>query len=579
MSRNQKIFLGFILVMAAAVRLWGIGWGLPFPYHPDEGTIIFRAMAFGSGDLNPHFFRWPSLPMYLMFFVYGSWYVMGYILGAFSNSEDFLRLYIEDPTCFWILGRLMSAVASMMTVALTFILGRKLYSVSTGLMASLFLSVAYLHVRDSHYCTPDVLLTFLMTVSLWFILQILEKGDLKSYVLAGLFAGLAASTKYVGGATVCISIFLAFLWNSVWDRSKGSAFPETGRLLACAATALIAFVAGTPFSLLDYGTFIQDVLVQANMVEPGKAAGSALVSYLSGLRKIFFTILWNGLGAPMFLASVAGMLLALLRGPARSLALWIYWVPYAIVFSVFSIHRATYFTPLVPVFCLFAAFFVSHLIETTLGAAQANLGKRWPVYAVPAIILVFSGFQVATFNSIISTRDTRTEAKAWVESNIPENSVILKGGYTPVLNRTSYQLARFVEEDTVEHRSWDESNRMKNTLEYELFKNKHPQYHVYEMPSWKFLPPGSQEFISMIDFARKHGVEYVIVSSKDYLNFVNKSAEEFESEPLRDRVLLYEWLETDAHIVKIFRSECRLPVIDNPEGYTFHNPVIKIYRL
>ena len=66
-----------ILVGASVIRFWGITWGLPHAYHPDEGSILFHALGFGTGDLNPHWFRWPSLTMYVMFGIYGCYYVIG----------------------------------------------------------------------------------------------------------------------------------------------------------------------------------------------------------------------------------------------------------------------------------------------------------------------------------------------------------------------------------------------------------------------------------------------------------------------------------------------------------------------
>ncbi len=67
-SRHPGVVLTFavILAVAAALRLWGVTWGLPHAYHPDEGSILIHALGFGTGDLNPHWFRWPSLFMYIV---------------------------------------------------------------------------------------------------------------------------------------------------------------------------------------------------------------------------------------------------------------------------------------------------------------------------------------------------------------------------------------------------------------------------------------------------------------------------------------------------------------------------------
>src|SRR4051812_37084565 len=56
-----------ILAAAAALRLFGLRYGLPAVYNPDEVAIMSRALAFAKGDLNPHNFLYPSLYFYVLF--------------------------------------------------------------------------------------------------------------------------------------------------------------------------------------------------------------------------------------------------------------------------------------------------------------------------------------------------------------------------------------------------------------------------------------------------------------------------------------------------------------------------------
>jgi hypothetical protein len=61
-----RFALGTIAVAALALRLAGTQWGKPYAYHFDEPFIVKPALRIAdSGDLNPHFFRYPSLLIYV----------------------------------------------------------------------------------------------------------------------------------------------------------------------------------------------------------------------------------------------------------------------------------------------------------------------------------------------------------------------------------------------------------------------------------------------------------------------------------------------------------------------------------
>ncbi len=65
---NLAIYL--ILVLGFMIRLYGVKFGLPGLYHADETIVVNHALAYGTGDLNPHFFRIPSIPLYIHTFIH-----------------------------------------------------------------------------------------------------------------------------------------------------------------------------------------------------------------------------------------------------------------------------------------------------------------------------------------------------------------------------------------------------------------------------------------------------------------------------------------------------------------------------
>ena len=56
--RTSTIWIAAILVVAAALRLVPIWFGIPYlPARPDEEVAVSIATLMTQGDLNPHFFH------------------------------------------------------------------------------------------------------------------------------------------------------------------------------------------------------------------------------------------------------------------------------------------------------------------------------------------------------------------------------------------------------------------------------------------------------------------------------------------------------------------------------------------
>jgi len=83
--------------------------GLPFLYDPDESVFVVRAGSIlANRDLNPHFFGHPGTPtIYLLSALYAVIYLIGSIFGEFHGAESFRFVYYQDPTLFYLSGRIL----------------------------------------------------------------------------------------------------------------------------------------------------------------------------------------------------------------------------------------------------------------------------------------------------------------------------------------------------------------------------------------------------------------------------------------------------------------------------------------
>ncbi len=102
---RKKTILAFIIIAAALLRLWGINFGLPYLFHQDEPIVVNHALAYGTGDLNPHFFVIPPLASYILFFFYSAYFVLLKISGVIADAGSFAVSFFKDPTPFYLIGR------------------------------------------------------------------------------------------------------------------------------------------------------------------------------------------------------------------------------------------------------------------------------------------------------------------------------------------------------------------------------------------------------------------------------------------------------------------------------------------
>jgi hypothetical protein len=91
MNRVNGLFLIAILALALGLRIWGIGFGLPYPYHPDEPTYVSAALNLGAGIIG----RQPNPTGFsnILFGEYASYYLAGRLTGLFSSAAAFEQAY------------------------------------------------------------------------------------------------------------------------------------------------------------------------------------------------------------------------------------------------------------------------------------------------------------------------------------------------------------------------------------------------------------------------------------------------------------------------------------------------------
>src|SRR6266511_4631749 len=216
-----------IALLAFGLRVYAIGWGLPYTDHPDEPSAANKVLnMIRRGDWNPRFFEKPSLYYYMLRLVFAAHLRYGFATGLYKSMADLPRttdIYLTTPQLF-VWGRMLSVVLGTATVVALYLVGRRWWSARVGLIAALLLAASAFHMRESQYITVDVATTLVTLLALAAALRILDQPGWGAYALAGFAAGLAASAKYNAGA-VAVSIAMAHV--AVWGRAS---LRESGRL-------------------------------------------------------------------------------------------------------------------------------------------------------------------------------------------------------------------------------------------------------------------------------------------------------------------------------------------------------------
>jgi hypothetical protein len=572
-SRWDLGILTIVLVLALAVRLLGINYGLPYVYYPDEARLVNHAVAFGTGDLNPHDFIYPSLYMYVLFLIYGLIYVTGRLTGVFASTDDFARLFFTDSTVFYLPGRLIAALSGVMSVGIVYLLGRDAYDRRVGLVAAAFLSFSVLHVDFSHYVKTHVPAGLLVILALWMAWSIYtSKDDWRRYILAGVVAGLAASTIYQAGF-VFVSITVAHVLH--WrDSSKNTSEIRllSPKLLGALVASFVTFVLTTPFAILEWPMFISDLSGTAAVYYSGRFWEEGNFYHLTSLL--------SSMGTPLGVMALMGLGYALIR--RRSIDLILLSQPLFLVgfLMLFSVKDRTHMLIAFPALSLLSASF---LVDVVSWLIRSRISQS-VVLSLAAVLLVVNPASISfQKSSRLALPDTRTIAKEWIDDSISPGSKIVMdsgkyylGAFGPPLVLSQWTLKQFIAraESLSEQslRRFDGTRRVGHSGEAEYFRHQlrtlddQPGYDVIQILHDVGVRRADvltlEEYLSM-------GVKYAIVSNYASEQYIPGSEIAIRNPDKSEKYRsFYQTLEARATLLKEFRPSDKIT-----------GPTLRIYEL
>jgi len=467
LKKPHLLYLVTIIVIGSFLRFYGINWDQGHHLHPDERAIVMFTTPLNfpnsiqqfmseSSPWNPHFFAYGNFPLYLL-------------KATASLLANFDPLYLSYEKIN-LVGRAISATADIGILILLYLLTKKLFNQTIGLVAAFFYAISVFPIQTAHFYAVDTLLTFFVTLTLYQLVRFYEKSSIKNSMLLGVFFGFSLATK-ISAIPLIIAIIAAiaadFLLLFIKQPHKPRVwFPHVPRFLkrlifdgiTIAIATVITFSILQPYAIIDFQEFWRQNMEQRRMTYDAFTFPYTLqyvgkIPYWYELKNIF---LW-GQGPLLATLSFLGALYVTLfsiRNHLRvgrmdssrvsvkwtqELIILIFFWTYFIIAGKFAVGWMRYMLPLYPLFALFAAVFFLRLLSfrakpRSSGRSRGtSLNSFWFMRSLHALrlvgmtaIIILIMFWPLSFMNIYTKPNTRVLASEWIYQNIPPNKTIAR---------------------------------------------------------------------------------------------------------------------------------------------------------
>ncbi|MBN1162295.1 glycosyltransferase family 39 protein [Patescibacteria group bacterium] len=425
---TEPLFMIFIL--ALALRWIGSTHGFPFIFHPDEPTIVREALNLRF-TRNPGHFDWPHLYMYLNYFLF-MFFAKLRDLAAVQGLKPYLSANIpilwNDNLVFYLLARLLSGFFGALTVIPVYYTGKVLFDKKTAIISAFIFSVLPFHVWHSHYSMGDVPMVFFIALNMYFSAKIFKENEAKNYLLAGLSIGLASSVKY-NAVLLCLTVPLAHIFRILNDRKeKFFNFDTLMNLVFSGLCAIAGFVAGTPYAVMDYKTFlISDSPKGAlwQFVNVGSVDSSQRFTkfFTEMVHRVSDDVGYVVLAAFFIVLAVLLYKLAVRKFSKKDYTLWYLVIPpfISLVYvSGFDSTRSHYYMIAYPFLAVVYAYIVCYF--------SSLVKKSYMIEFFSVVLLIFPLFYFSVIKTYIFAReDTRNVLFSWANQHVDLNTPIISG--------------------------------------------------------------------------------------------------------------------------------------------------------
>jgi hypothetical protein len=416
MSPRIRIVLLSCLWLAFLLRVWGLDFGLPYEFHPDEHQYVGAALTwYTEGQLDLSFIN-PPLFIYTLLIAYWPW--LG--LVDFEPSP-------ESIPGIYFFARLWSVAFSLLTVALAYPLGKRLYNQKAGVLAVVLLSGLFLPAREAHFAVNDTAAAFFALLVIYFSLSLLRRRWLATYLWVGITVGMAAAAKLTAGGVVTTLIAAHLLAD---DDQAGSPAQKLLKKLGHHYLLLSLGLAAGTYALIsapllwELSNFVETI---ARHLQFGTEGYKDLKMTPATGWEFYLGVLGWGLGWPLLLVTLGVLFLVFWKGDRPGIVMAVFPI---VLFSFMGGQKivfARFLLPAIPPLVVLAAFGLIWMVQRFRFLQQF----RQLTYLLGLMILLGQPLiYLVWFNYLLTLPDTRQLATDWLMENFPKDTVIVKESYS-----------------------------------------------------------------------------------------------------------------------------------------------------
>ena len=409
------IFIFLLFAVLVFTRFVGLDWGMPYPMHPDERNMVVAILEMDCRKgpiiecMNPHFFAYGQLPLYLGLMVFQFLHAIFPSLMVYDLGGLALRIVSASFSIF-------TVIVLMKTIRL-FQINDKLSLVAFYLIA--VFTPAF--IQFAHFGTTESALMFFYTYLMYLALKfILNRSTARSFAIgSGMVLGFALGTKV--SSIIFVSVPILAMLFSLFIVGKNTLLQQLvvfiKQVLIFSVTLVLFFIISSPFNLIAWTEFLGSMRYESD-VGFGVYRAFYTRQFEYAVPVIFQSvkIFPYVLGMPMYLLFLLGILFLPWKKEYVFLRLQflLFFIPTAFLYAKWT----RFLVPVFPLMVLFAGLMLSQFFK------KITTYK----YFYRLILLVIVAVTIVPgigYLAIYMSPDVRFKASEWIHGNISKNSYIL----------------------------------------------------------------------------------------------------------------------------------------------------------